>query len=237
MINNFPIINIYENSNLNSKISSQLLYGEKFKIINKQGKWLKIKTSYDNYIGFVKKRKFMDKSKLTHKTYNLKSSLYSKPNANFKTNKKLSFCSFISVKNEMGNFYKIGKYWVKKKDVVPIKHREILFKRVKVFNNIKYKWGGKSFKGIDCSALVQLFYRFNNLYCPRDTKDQIKYFKKNKKLKKNSLIFWKGHVAVCLSKKKLIHAYGPKKRVAIMNIEKTINLIKKTAKLSVIGIK
>ena len=51
------------------------------------------------------------------------------------------------------------------------------------------------------------------------------------------IIFWKGHVAVCLSKKKLIHAYGPKKKVIIMDIRKTINLIKKTAKLEVIGIK
>ena len=38
-------------------------------------------------------------------------------------------------------------------------------------------------------------------------------------------------------KKKLIHAYGPKKKVIVMDVKKTINLIKKTAKLEVIGIK
>ena len=54
---------------------------------------------------------------------------------------------------------------------------------------------------------------------------------------KNALIFWKGHVALCLSKSKLIHAYGPKKKVLIMDINKTIKLIKKTAKLNVIGIR
>ena len=57
------------------------------------------------------------------------------------------------------------------------------------------------------------FFKFNNLYCPRDTKDQIKYFKKAKKIKKNSIVFWKGHVAVCISKTRLIHAYGPKKSI------------------------
>ena len=61
--------------------------------------------------------------------------------------------------------------------------------------------------------------------------------KKIKLIKKNAIIFWKGHVAICLSKKKLIHAYGPKKKVIVMDINKTINLIKKTAKLEVIGIK
>ena len=110
---------------------------------------------------------------------------------------------------------------------------------MKLFLNIKYLWGGKSSEGIDCSALIQIFFNYNRIFFPRDSKDQIKYCKKKlkKKLIKNNIIFWKGHVAYCLSKKKLIHAYGPKKKVIIMDIRKTINLIKKTAKLEVIGIK
>jgi hypothetical protein len=44
-------------------------------------------------------------------------------------------------------------------------------------------------------------------------------------------------VAIAISKKKLIHAYGPAKKVVIMDINKTIKLIKKTAKLSVFTIK
>ena len=82
-----------------------------------------------------------------------------------------------------------------------------------------------------------LLYKFNNLFCPRDTGPQFRYFKKLKSIKKDAIIFWKGHVAVCLSRKKLIHAYGPKKKVIVMDIKKTVSLIKKTAKLKVIGIK
>ena len=54
---------------------------------------------------------------------------------------------------------------------------------------------------------------------------------------KNDIIFWKGHVALALSKKNLIHAYGPKKKTVIMNIDKTIRKIKETVNLNVIGIK
>ena len=64
----------------------------------------------------------------------------------------------------------------------------------------------------------------------------MKYFKKKiklKNIKKNDLIFWKGHVAIVISKKKLIHAYGPEKKVIIMPIIETINRIQKTAKLKV----
>ena len=43
------------------------------------------------------------------------------------------------------------------------------------------------------------------------------------------MIFWKGHVEICISKPKLIHAYGPKKKVILMNIKKTLKLIENTA--------
>ena len=48
-----------------------------------------------------------------------------------------------------------------------------------MFLNVKYLWGGKSSEGIDCSALIQVFLNFNNKFCPRDAKDQFKYFKNN----------------------------------------------------------
>ena len=101
--------------------------------------------------------------------------------------------------------------------------------------NTKYLWGGKSADGIDCSALIQLFFKYNRSFFPRDTKDQIRYCKKkiNKKFKGGDIIFWKGHVGLCLDKKKFIHAYGPKKKVLIMSIKQTIYLISKTAKLKV----
>ena len=98
----------------------------------------------------------------------------------------------------------------------------------------------KVIKVLICSALVQIFFNQNNKYCPRDSKDQEKFFKKKVKLKnvkKDDIIFWKGHVAVALSKKKLIHAYGPMKKVVIMDIKKTIDRISRTANLKVTSIR
>ena len=81
---------------------------------------------------------------------------------------------------------------------------------------------------------------FNNIFCPRDAKDQVNYFKKNinlKRIKKNDILYWKGHVAVVLSKKRLIHAYGPLKKTVIMDIDKTLKRIKQTANLNLKKIK
>ena len=126
---------------------------------------------------------------------------------------------------------------VKKNNIKKINHKEKNFiKILKLFLKTKYVWGGKTYKGLDCSAFLQLFYYYNNSFYPRDTKDQIKYSKKNvnkRKFKKGDIIFWKGHVAICLNSKQLIHAYGPEKKVIIMPIKETINRIQRTAKLRV----
>ena len=45
MINNFSVINIYESPNLDSKLSSQMLYGEKFRVLSKKKNWLKTNIS------------------------------------------------------------------------------------------------------------------------------------------------------------------------------------------------
>ena len=127
--------------------------------------------------------------------------------------------------------------WIKKKDITLINKKERNFVKIlNLFNNCKYKWGGKTFKGIDCSALIQIFYKFNNKFFPRDTTDQIKFKKEiniKKKYKKGDIIYWKGHVALCINSKKLIHAYGPEKKVIIMPIKATISRIEKTANLKV----
>ena len=60
MINNYPIVNIYEKESLKSKLSSQLIYGEKFQILNKKKGWLKIKTAFDKYVGYAKKYKIFE---------------------------------------------------------------------------------------------------------------------------------------------------------------------------------
>ena len=228
--------NIYKRSSKLSEVTSQILYGEKFKILSKNKNWIKIKSSFDNYVGYIKNEKYKANHNPSYKVYILKARIFNKPNN--KTKNFLPFSSKISIIRENKNFVEFEKNkWLRKKDIKNINHKEKNFIKIfKLFLKTKYVWGGKTFKGIDCSALLQLFYYYNRSFYPRDTKDQIKYSKKNikrKKFKKGDIIFWKGHVAICLNTKQLIHAYGPEKKVLIMPITKTMDIIKKTAELSV----
>ena len=230
--------NIYSKPSANSDVSSQILYGEKFKILSKKKNWIKIKTSFDNYVGFIKKNKFNHNFKPTYKIYKLKSKIFRNVNNKFLPTKNfLYFASGISVKRRSKNYIEFEKNkWIKMNDTKKINHQETNFiKILKLFLSCKYLWGGKTFKGIDCSALIQIYFYYNRNYFPRDTKDQIKFCKKktNKKLSKGDIIFWKGHGGMCLNQSKFIHAYGPKKKVLIMPTNFTIKLIQKTAKLIV----
>ena len=249
MQNNFfsksIIVDVLEKPNKNSNVSSQIIYGEKFKILSKNQNFYKVKNLYDNYIGFINKKVKINKQfKPTHKIKTLKAQIYF---GNVKRKKKLSnkylpFGSKLQVISKNNSYVMFEKNkWLKFNDICFISNKDKNFIKIfKLFVNCPYKWGAKTFEGIDCSALVQIFFNHNNKYCPRDSKDQEKYFKKKvkfKNIKKNDMIFWKGHVAVALSKNKLIHAYGPMKKVVIMNTKKTIERIYKTANLKITSIK
>ena len=238
--NIYPITNLYKKMSTKSETVTQMIYGDCFSVIKKTNKWLKVKIKEDNYKGYIQNRVFNQFIKPTHKIHVLKAKIYKFPNRKNKIN-ELTFGSKIIAQEKKSNFVKFKKGWINQKDLKSIDYKESnIFNKIILYKNIKYKWGGKSFKGIDCSALVQVCINFNNKFCPRDAKDQVKYFKKDirlKNIKKNDIIYWKNHVAVVLSKNKLIHAYGPLKKTVIMDIKKTIKKVEKTARLKVIGIK
>ena len=240
MQNNFFFLgsysNIYKKPLKTSEVTSQIMYGEKFKILSKRKNWIKIKTLFDNYKGFIKNSNYIDKFNPNYKVSAIKARIFKKPR--IRTNNWLPFASKLSALETNRNYLKIEKNkWVKKTDIKKLNHKEKNFIKIfKKFLSVKYVWGGKTFKGIDCSALLQIFFYYNNSFYPRDTKDQIKFTKNNlkkRKFKKGDIIFWKGHVAICLNSKQLIHAYGPEKKVIIMPIIETINRIQRTAKLKV----
>ncbi|MDC3114559.1 SH3 domain-containing protein, partial [Candidatus Pelagibacter sp.] len=44
---NIALTNIYSKPSVKSEVTSQILYGEKFKILSKKKNWVKIKTNFD----------------------------------------------------------------------------------------------------------------------------------------------------------------------------------------------
>ncbi len=236
------IANIYKKNNKKSGIVTQILLGEDFNSQNKIGKFYKGYKAYDKYKGFIEAKDLhLDKNKKTHKIISKECNVYKKPNNKYKLNKKIFFNSRISILDDKNNFIQTKNGWILKKNIKPINFRKKHFlDNIKLYLNTKYLWGGNSPKGLDCSALVQELLKFNNIYCPRDSKDQKKFFRKEisiKNIRKGDLLFWKGHVAIALSNKKLVHAFGARKKVVIMGIKETIKKIYSKSKLPLLCVK
>ena len=87
--NNLPVINLYKNKSKKSKVDTQLLYGENFRVLKKYKGWKKIKIEKDGYIGYVQNVNFSIPIKPNFKVSVLKAELFSKPEP--KKNKKISF--------------------------------------------------------------------------------------------------------------------------------------------------
>ena len=180
--NNFTILDLHKKPSIKSETVTQIIFGDSFSITKRSKKWLKIRIKEDGYNGYIKNRKFSKFLKPTHKVHVLKSGVFKYP-SRVKKIQQISFGSKLKIIERKKNFLRFSKGWISKNDVKPIFYKEKNpFRKISIFKNIKYKWGGKSFKGIDCSALIQVFLNFNNKFCPRDAKDQFKFFKKNIKL-------------------------------------------------------
>ena len=161
--NNFSVINLHKKPSVKSEVVTQMIYGDSFSISRKSKKQLRVKIKEDNYKGYIKNKKYSNFLKPTHKVNILKAKIFKFPNKVKKN--EISFGSKIKVIENKKKFFRFSKGWIKKKDVKPIAYKENNpFRKISIFKNIRYKWGGKSFKGIDCSALIQVFLNFNNKF-------------------------------------------------------------------------
>ena len=79
-----------------------------------------------------------------------------------------------------------------------------------LFLNSKYLWGGKTSDGIDCSALIQMFYFFNN----RFSKFKLKNVNESKNIKNGrnilKILNKKGSLIGSTGRKKLLETQYPR---------------------------
>ena len=193
-------------------LTSQLLFGEYFKVfdVNNEVAWGQ--SVRDNYVGYtsiqnLKKRKIIS----NYKVRSLRTFIYGSPNIKCDPINYLSFNSLVNVANKQKNFSFIPSVgWCVSKDLSQIKNINFNLYDISLqYLQTPYLGGGRDSMGLDCSGLIQNLYQMIGINLPRDTDLQADYFSKyvdESKLKLGDLIFWRGHVAMAINKKDIIHA-------------------------------
>ena len=121
--NNSPIINLYKKRNTKSKIDTQLLYGDNFTVLKRQGNWRQIRIKKDRYVGFIKSKRYSNPVRANFKVSVLKANIFSKPNLKNKLKVILPFDSRLRIKKRSGKFGNFGRYWIKYSDLKKINHK------------------------------------------------------------------------------------------------------------------
>ena len=183
-----------------SEMTSQILYGETCEIIKTEGLYSKIKMDFDGYEGWV------NSSVLKKENSEISKHLVTKNYGVFDLPEGRNLISLGSeVAFETENFVDNNNI------------RESLVGSAKKFINVPYLWGGRSYFGIDCSALVQLVYKIHGIALPRDADKQAELGEARDFVEESEpgdLAFFEdetgfiSHVGLVLSPFELIHASG-----------------------------
>ncbi len=162
-----------------SEIVSQLLFGDRVRLLEKTEKWCKVITLHDDYEGWmdykqlqlITETQFFDEKAYQHLTpVQLDNTLI----ASNGTKYYLTPGSILP--NYKDGFCVVGdeKFEVTSNPFVPsnVDFKNNVEKTAKFFENTSYLWGGRTFFGIDCSGFVQTVYKLNGVQLRRDASQQ-----------------------------------------------------------------
>ena len=198
-----------------SEQTSQLLYGEFFKVLKKNQHWSHIRCGLDNYEGWINNKQYtlIDKDcfeslKKSPKAY--ASDLFAFVWKDRRILFPIPIGSLVSSADTLLHQHegKTTQGPTSKADIIDF---------ALLFLNSPYQWGGKSPFGIDCSGFVQAVYRLCDITLPRDACQQAELGEPLGFIEESEagdLVFFDNHegrivhVGILMDNHYIIHAFG-----------------------------
>lgn len=205
--------------NHRSEMVNQLLFGETMQVLEEKDEWFKIKSTYDDYEGWL--------------TYHL----ISQVDKRFAESDDLFIASLLTnpvtlpdqlINAPMGSILtgfdeetrllwdSKYKYHGTYRNMRKTFDSELLKKTIQQWINAPYLWGGKTFMGVDCSGFVQTVYKLLGVKLKRDAWQQAEQGN-NVNLessKHGDLAFFHNengrviHVGIVLDSNQIVHSSG-----------------------------
>ena len=238
-----PFATLYSAPDLMSEQIDEALFGEEAEIIDELGGFCKIKTDY-GYVGWTIKQNLFEK---LHDANHIVTTSF----ADLLFEGRNFFHSPITLPKgarvDVGFSHKEDKYgfavlpskriyYIQKDHIKPLALikaqdestlRNSIVETAKSYLGVQYRWGGRTFMGIDCSGLCFNAYRFNGIDIWRDA--DIEKSQNLRKIglheaKEGDLLFFEGHIALYLGNGEIIHSSASKGKVVIEKFEDNAHL-------------
>ena len=217
-----------------SEMSSQLLFGDHFTILETTDKWVRILTANDDYEGWVDHKQFEEIGQASFVALQDLNSILglaiSHEVTKTSSNEKLHLIAGSNIPITLDNFFYLRdtKYKLEGETISPEKDhfRTGVANAAMFYLNAPYLWGGKSIFGIDCSGLTQMVFRQFGIKLRRDAYQQAEQGELVaflQEVKAGDLAFFDNeegriiHVGIMLDNERIIHASGRVRIDAIDN--------------------
>jgi gamma-D-glutamyl-L-lysine dipeptidyl-peptidase len=218
-----------------SEMVSQVLFGELFRILQKEMSWIRIRLSFDDYEGWIDSCQvaMLDEPEfirlLNEETPSSLDLVQLLSNDSRKTILPIVLGSSLPglsdqhfrVKDQMFSFDGLVSE-TRLPELASAPHERInarhnLVEDSMLYLNAPYLWGGRSPFGIDCSGFVQMVYKLNQVKLPRDASQQagmgepVNFVSE---AEPGDLAFFDNeegtiiHVGLVMDKNRIIHASG-----------------------------
>ena len=210
---NLSIVPVRIEDSDKSEMINQLIYGDIIEILEEKEKWVKIKSVFDDYIGWIDIKQYFkidDNIKL-----DLNNPIYSINLVEFIENNNNELVT-IPIGSDISNI-SLMNHKFDGKTISGKNNRNSIVNTALLFLNSPYLWGGKTPFGIDCSGFTQIVYEINGYKLYRDAKDQANQGETLSFIEESEagdLAFFNNdqgdiiHVGIILQNNHIIHASG-----------------------------
>ncbi len=222
---NLSLVPIRAEASDKSEMLSQLLFGDCFKVLDANEKWVRILTGFDGYEGWIDSKQYSPVNYKEYQRLNTASNILGPGVCHSVIKQSGTECLHLvagsSIPELAGSSFKAaGEEYVFSEGPGLIRStnfRAEVEQLAKFFLHTPYLWGGKSLFGIDCSGFSQIVYKMAGLAIKRDAWQQAEQgwvVNFLQEAKTGDLAFFDNdegrivHVGIMLEGQKIIHASG-----------------------------
>ena len=195
----------------------QLLFGERFDVLEERRGWAYGQARRDGYVGWVPAEALSGPPLTpTHRVSALRAYAFAEPNIKSAPVGLYSLNALVTAEADGGEARE-GRFvhaartgWFVEAQLAPVGSgfaRDPAAVAAR-FLGAPYLWGGRESLGLDCSGLVQAALHACGRACPRDSDQQraLGHEVAPGEVMRGDLLFWPGHVALLSAPDRLLHA-------------------------------